>query len=60
MVFDQVTDAQMQAARVLSGATMAAFIAAPILLRRRARTVQVVVGSIYFAGVLAFVAYLLL
>jgi hypothetical protein len=60
MVFDPVTDVQMHAARVLAGATMAAFIAAPFLLRRGARTVRIVVACIYFVGVLGFVAYLLL
>jgi hypothetical protein len=59
MILDQVTDAQMQAARILGGATMAAFLAAP-LLRGRAQTARMVIAGIYFAGVLGFVFYLLL
>jgi hypothetical protein len=59
MVFDQVTAAEMQAARVLTGATMAAFLAAPIF-RRQAQMVRITVAGLYIAGVLAFTAYVLI
>jgi hypothetical protein len=59
MLFDQATDAQLRAAQVFGGATMAAFLAAP-LFRRQAQRVRVVVASLYIAGVLGFVMYLLL
>lgn len=59
MILDQVTDQEMQAARVLGGATMAAFLAAPFF-RHRAQMVRIIVASAYFAGVMAFMVYLLL
>lgn len=59
MLFDQASDTQMQAARILGGATMAAFLAAP-LFRRRARQVQVAIAGIYIAGVVGFIFYALL
>jgi hypothetical protein len=59
MVLDQVTDTEMQAARILGGATMAAFIAAPVF-RRQAQMVRIIVASVYFAGVLVFTVYVLI
>jgi hypothetical protein len=59
MIFDQVTDREMQAARILGGATMAVFLAAPIF-GRQARTIRVVAAGIYIAVALAVSAYLLL
>jgi hypothetical protein len=59
MVFDQVTAAEMQAARVFTGATMAAFLAAPVF-RRQAQTVRIAVAGLYLAGVVAFTAYVLI
>ena len=58
MLLDLATDTQMQAARVLGGATMAALVAAPFF-RRQAQTARIVVAGLYIAGVLAFALYLL-
>jgi hypothetical protein len=58
MLFDQVTDTQMQAARLFGGAAMAAFVAAP-LFRHRAPAIRIIVAVAYFAGVLSFTVYLL-
>jgi hypothetical protein len=59
MIFDQVTNAEMQAARILTGVTMAAFLAAR-LLGGQARTFRIVIAGTYIAGVSAFAFYLLL
>jgi hypothetical protein len=56
MLLDQATDAQMQAARILSGAAMVGFLAAP-MFGRRARLVRTMVAAVYLAGVLSFIAY---
>jgi hypothetical protein len=56
MLLDQVTDTQLQAARLLGGTTMVAFLAAP-LFRRQARNVRIVVTALYIAGVLGFLIY---
>jgi hypothetical protein len=53
MLLDQVSETQLQAGRVLGGAAMAAFLAAP-LFRRKAQAVRLVVAGVYIAGVLAF------
>jgi hypothetical protein len=53
MILDQVTDTEMQAARLLVGATIVAFLAASAC-RQHARTIRVVVLCIYIFGVLAF------
>jgi hypothetical protein len=58
MLFDQVSDAQMRAVQIFGGATMAAFVAAPIF-RHRAQRVRVAVAGLYFVGVLGFVVYVL-
>jgi hypothetical protein len=58
MLLDQISETQMQAGRILAGATMAAFVAAP-LFRRQAQAVRLVVSSFYIAGVLGFVVYYL-
>jgi hypothetical protein len=58
MIFDQVTDTEMQAARILIGATMVAFLAAPIF-RQHARTIRMVVLCIYIFGALAFAIHAL-
>jgi len=58
MIFDQATDAQMQAARIFGGAIMVAFLAAP-MFRSRAQRVRIAVAGIYIAGVLGFVVYFL-
>ena len=59
MLLDQATDAQMQAARMLGGATMAALLAAPIF-RGQAARVRLAVAILYSAAVLAFVLYALI
>jgi hypothetical protein len=59
MLFDQATDAQMEAARLFGGATMVAFLAAP-MFRGRAKTIRVVVAGLYILGVLGFVVYVLM
>jgi hypothetical protein len=58
MIFDPATDTQMQAARIFGGATMLALLAAPAF-RHRARQIRVAVATLYIAGVLAFLAYVL-
>jgi hypothetical protein len=59
MLFDQATDAQIEAARIFGGATMVAFLAAR-MFRSQAQRVRIVVASLYIAGVLSFVVYVLL
>jgi hypothetical protein len=59
MLLDQVSETQMQAGRIMAGATMAAFLAAP-LFRRQARTIQLVVGTVYIGGMLGLLMYFLL
>jgi hypothetical protein len=56
MLLDQVTPAQMQAGGVLSGLTMAAFIAAP-LLRRHVQLVRIGIAAVYIAGIVGFAIY---
>jgi len=58
MIFDQVSDSQMRAARIVAGATMAGFLAAP-LFRRQAAKVRLAVAGLYIVGVLGFAIYLL-
>jgi hypothetical protein len=58
MIFDQATDAQMQAARILGGATMVAFLAAR-MFRRQAQRIRIAVSVLYVAGVLGFLMYVL-
>jgi len=59
MLLDQVSETQMQAGRLLMGATMVAFLAAP-LFRRHGLAIRWVVASLYIAAVLGFLAYFLL
>ena len=59
MIFDLATDTQMQAARIFGGATMVAFLAAP-MFRRQAQRVRMAVACIYIAGVTGFVIYVLM
>jgi hypothetical protein len=59
MIFQQVTDAEMQAARILTATTMAAFLAAP-LFRRQSQAVRIAVAGLYIAGAVAFSAYVLI
>jgi uncharacterized membrane protein YadS len=59
MLLDQVSETQLQAGRVLGGAAMAAFLAAP-MFRRRAQAVRLVVAAVYIAGVLGLLFYYIL
>jgi hypothetical protein len=59
MIVDLATQTQMQAARIFGGATMVAFLAAP-MFRRQAQRVRVAVAALYIAGVLGFLVYMLL
>ena len=58
MLLDQVSETQLQAGRVLGGAAMAAFLAAP-LFRRQAQAVRLVVAGLYIAGVVGLLVYYL-
>jgi hypothetical protein len=58
MIFDQATDAQMEAARIFGGATMVAFLAAR-MFRGQAQKVRVAIATLYIAGVLGFMVYVL-
>lgn len=53
-LFSEVTTGQMQAARILTGATMAAFIAAP-LFGRHAGKVRIGIAALYLLGIVAFI-----
>jgi hypothetical protein len=57
--FDQVTDAEMQAARILTGATMVAFLAAR-MFRNRAPAIRLLIATVYIVGIVAFVTYVLI
>jgi hypothetical protein len=59
MLFDQATDSQMEAARIFGGATMVAFLGAR-MFRLQARKARMVIASLYIAGVLGFVVYVVL
>ncbi|HBK05711.1 MAG TPA: hypothetical protein DDZ81_07575 [Acetobacteraceae bacterium] len=56
MLLDQVTAPQMQTAQVLTGVTMAAFLAAS-LFGKRAATIRVAVAGLYIAAALGFLLY---
>jgi hypothetical protein len=58
MIPGLATNAQMEAARILIGATMVAFLAAP-MFRRQAQRVRMVITGLYFAGVLSFLVHVL-
>ena len=59
MIFDLATDTQLQAARIFGGATMVAFLAAPIF-RRQAQRVRITVTALYITGVFGFLIYVLM
>jgi hypothetical protein len=56
MLFDQATPTQLQTARLLTGTTIAAFVAAGVL-RGRGRIVRLAIAGLYIAAVLAFIVY---
>jgi hypothetical protein len=58
MFLDVATDAQIRAARILIGATMVGFLAAPIF-RRRAQSVRLIVACLYIVGVVTFIIFIL-
>jgi hypothetical protein len=58
MLFDQATDTQMQAVRILGGVTVVAFLAAR-MFRRQGQRIRIVVAGLYLVGVLGFVVYAL-
>ncbi len=59
MLFDAATDTQVQAARLLTGATMVGLLAARIF-GRRAQSVRIIVAGLYIAGIVAYVMYVLI
>ena len=59
MLFDHVSPQEMQAARVVTGATMAAFLMASVL-GGRARQARIAVAVVYGAAVIATIVYYLL
>lgn len=56
MLLDQATPAELQAASLLTGTTMAAFLFAG-LFPGRGRTLRIALAGIYLAAVLGFVIY---
>jgi hypothetical protein len=58
MLFDQATDTQMQAVRILGGVTVVAFLAAR-MFRRQGQRIRMAVACLYVVGVLGFVVYAL-
>jgi hypothetical protein len=59
MLFDQATPTQLHTARLLTGATMAAFLAVG-LLRGRGRMLRLVIAGLYIAAILGFIVYAVL
>ena len=58
MLFDQATDTQMQAVRILGGVTVVAVLAAR-MFHRQGQRIRIVVAGLYLVGVLGFVVYAL-
>jgi hypothetical protein len=58
MIFDRVSGTQMQAARMLTGATMVGFLVAR-LFGCQASRVRTAIARLYIAGVLGFSVYAL-
>jgi len=56
MLSDLATRTEMEAARVLIGATMAGFLAAH-LLRGHGQTIRMIVAALYITAVLGFIFY---
>ena len=61
-LFDAVSGEQMRTARIVTGATMAAFIAVGLAppLRPYARTIRLALVAVYLLGCIGFTAYVLL
>ncbi len=58
VLFDQVSETQMRAGQMLGGATMVAFLAAP-MFRHQAWAIRLVITCLYIACVLGFLLYFL-
>jgi hypothetical protein len=56
MLLDQVTTGEMQAAQILTGATMVAFIAAP-WFGRHAVMLRIATLVLYILGIVGFIIY---
>ena len=56
MTFSQVTATEMQAARLLMGATMVGLLGARFF-KGRAQVVRIAVACVYIAGIVSFIAY---
>jgi hypothetical protein len=59
MLLDQATPAELQAASLLTGTTMVAFLAAG-LVRGRGQMLRMALAGIYLAALLGFVIYAVL
>jgi len=59
MLLDQVTDAQIRSAQIITGVTMAAFVAAPVF-GLQARRIRIAVTGLYLAAVVGFIVYTVL
>jgi hypothetical protein len=55
MIFDPVSNTEMQAARLLTGATMVGLLAAP-LFRHRTQNIRIAIFVCYILGILVFAA----
>ncbi len=58
MLFDQATNAQIEAARIFAGTAMVAFLGAR-MFKGQAHRVRVLVTVLYIAGVLGWIGYVL-
>jgi len=59
VIFEHATPQEMQAAQIVTGATMVGMLSAR-LFGRHARTVRLTIAALYFAAVIGFVLYYLL
>jgi hypothetical protein len=59
VIFEHVTPQEIQAAQIVTGATMVGMLTAR-LFGRHARRVRLVIAALYFAVVIGFVLYYLL
>jgi exosortase/archaeosortase len=58
MLLDQVSQTQIQAGSIVSGAAMVVFLAAP-MFRRQAQAIRIAVTVIYLVAILGAVLYFL-
>ncbi len=59
MIFEHVTPQEMQAAQIVTGATMVGMLTAR-LFGRHARTARLMIAALYLAAIIGFVLYYLL